>query len=128
MRKNLKKLDGERKRFSATFERYGSKTAYKGPPLKTILLKIFVDIDTNSIVTDHLWFNFTKGFEALGELSPGTKIEFEARVKPYEAGYKGYNWEKSLDSPVRTDYKLAWPQRSKCVNKSAWDEEYFLSI
>lgn len=113
MRKNLKKMDGERKIFRAIFERYGSKTAYKGPPLRTILLKNIVDLETNEIVTDHLWFNFTKGFEALGELSPGTRLEFEARVKPYEAGYKGWDWEKSLENPVREDYKLAWPTKIK---------------
>jgi len=39
MREELEKLNNERRQFSAIFERYGSKSGWKGYPEKTILLK-----------------------------------------------------------------------------------------
>ena len=114
-RNKLKLINGERRCFYATFERYSYKAGYKGPE-KTILLKDICDKKTGKKLTDHLWFNLTKGFESLGELEPGTLIYFEARVKAYKAGYRGHDWERQLDNPEREDYKLAWP--TKITRKS----------
>lgn len=61
MRKELK-IIGSRERhvFTATFIRFGFRDGYKGP-VKTILLQdVLLD---DKIVTDHLWFDLTKGFE-----------------------------------------------------------------
>lgn len=38
MRRELKKLDGERMRFVGTVERFGTKPAFRGPDIQTILL------------------------------------------------------------------------------------------
>mgnify|MGYP000313283720 CR=1 FL=1 len=87
MRKELK-IIGSRDRhvFTATFIRFGFRDGYKGP-VKTILLQdVLLD---GKIVTDHLWFNLTKGFES-ADLLPGDVVEFCARVSIYEKGYKGY--------------------------------------
>ena len=46
-------------------------------------------INIFKIVTDHLWFDLTKGFES-ADLLPGDVVEFCARVSIYEKGYKGY--------------------------------------
>lgn len=106
MRKSLKKLNGQRMAFTGTFERFGTKPGWVGTE-ETILLVDIRDTEDNPI-TDHLWFNLTKGFQALN-LQPGDKVEFQARVRKYQKGYKGYRFEAMLDSPVSTDYKLSHP-------------------
>jgi hypothetical protein len=108
MRKELEKLNNERRQFSAIFERYGTKSGWKGYPIKTILLK-----DVNNgvrIVTDHIWFTMTKGFDALGELKQGDKVEFCARVKEYVKGY--VNYRNDIDES-EIDYKLSHPTKIK---------------
>jgi len=104
-RKKLKEIEDERKIFIGTFERYGIKSGYKCP-LKTVLLLDIKDEEENEI-TDHLWFNFTKGFEKLGELKRGDKIKFRARSKKYTKGYQGYRWD--IPNNISTDYKLSHP-------------------
>ena len=110
MRTKLKKFDNVRMRFKGTFERYGQKTNFKGYPEKTILL-INVKDDANKQVTSHIWFNFTKGFQALGELEQGDFIEFHARVKAYVKGYRGYREDVMMENPPSTDYKLSHPTK-----------------
>jgi hypothetical protein len=104
MRKKLKKLEEERLVFTGIFERKGFKNGYKGPE-ETILLRNIRDTDDN-LITDHLWFNYTKGF-AKHSLTPGYKITFRARVKEYEKGYKGYR--EDVYAPIEIDYKLSPP-------------------
>lgn len=61
MRKELKMIGSkERHVFTATFIRFGFRDGYKGP-VRTILLQ---DVLLNGeVVTDHLWFDLTKGFK-----------------------------------------------------------------
>ncbi|MSE08271.1 hypothetical protein GKC33_05975, partial [Lactobacillus salivarius] len=67
----------------------------------TIMFKN-VKINDN-LVTDHLWFNYTKGFAVLGTLHEGDVISFNARVTSYEkAGHQ-------------IDYKLERPTKVKLV-------------
>jgi superfamily I DNA and/or RNA helicase len=103
-RKELKKLNKTRLKFTGKFERYGIKINYHGFSEKTILLK---DITLNGkIVADHLWFNYTKGFQKLGELTKGDIIQFYARSKKYEKGY--VNYRKYINEKT-IDYKLNYP-------------------
>lgn len=111
MRKNLKKRNEKRTRFQGTFVRYGTKPGYTGYPQPTLLLKDIVELESGERVTGHLWFNKTKGFEAVGPLGEGDVVEFDARVKRYEAGYRGRVIDRGLDNPPRTDYKLSHPTR-----------------
>lgn len=100
MRKELK-IIGSRDRhvFTATFIRFGFRDGYKGP-VKTILLQdVLLD---DKIVTDHLWFDLTKGFES-ADLLPGDVVEFCARVSIYEKGYKGYR-NDVFDRPIENEY------------------------
>ena len=60
MRNELKLLDGERNVFTGEFIRFGTKQGYKGIE-RTVLLKNITN-SLGEVVTDHLWFNFTKGF------------------------------------------------------------------
>ncbi len=115
MRQRLKVIDGERKTFVGTFVRFGKKSRYRPKKVgdtwvdydETVLLADIRDLD-GAPVTDHLWFNFTKGFASLGDLSEGDVIRFDARVKPYTKGY--VNRREWIDTR-ETDYKLSHPTK-----------------
>ena len=107
MRTELKNINGKRGKFYGVFERYGSKTNWKGYPETTVLLKEIKDLN-GKVVADHLWFNLTKGFEKIGDMNDGTIIAFEARVKPYTKGY--VNYRQGIDDR-QTDYRLSHPTK-----------------
>lgn len=107
MRSELKKVNGKRLKFSGLFERYGSKKNWHGYPETTVLL-MQIRNELGEIVSDHLWFNLTKGFEALGSLNTGDKIIFEARSKPYTKGY--VNYREGIDNR-EVDYRLSHPTK-----------------
>lgn len=116
MRKKLRKIDGQRLRFVGTFKRFGWKNGYKGP-LKTVLLTDVALSDSGEVVTDHLWFNLTKGFEALG-LEEGDTVAFDARVTEYVRGYKGHVFERQIEAPLEIDYKLERPTKIEKLSRS----------
>lgn len=110
MRDRLGAIDGERQTFFAEFVRLGVKNGYKGTE-ETVLLKKIHD-SSGKFITDHLWFNLTRGFEKLN-LKEGDRIQFDARVKSYTKGYKGrlakiLNPSKARESK---DFKLSHPTR-----------------
>jgi len=113
MRKKLKNHDEERTTFRAIFEREGSKpNSWTGTVERTILLTNVVLVATGERVTQHVWLNYTKGFEqAVWEqgIAEGDTIEFDARVKRYTKGYQG----RRLDvwKSVEKDYKLSHPTK-----------------
>jgi hypothetical protein len=111
MRKALSKREGERKKFRAIFDRFGSKSNYHGYKEETVLLKNVVEIESNEIVTDHIWFSYTKGFQDAG-LSEGVFVEFEARVKVYAKGY--VNRKYGINKRA-SDYKLSHPSKINVV-------------
>jgi len=118
MRNELEKINNERMRFVGIFDRYGTKPGWNYP-VKTILLKDVTNGDGVRIITDHIWFTMTKGFEALGELTQGDRIEFYARVKEYVKGY--VNYRDDIDES-EIDYKLSHPTKiSKSGNNHAKD-------
>lgn len=111
MREKLKAIGSDdRHVFTATFERTGWKSGYKYD-LQTVLLSNVMLGDKK--ITDHLWFNYTKGFKEAG-LKPGCKVEFHARVAKYEKGYKGWR-DDVWDKPIETDYKLSFPTKIKVI-------------
>lgn len=102
----------ERHVFTATFVRFGFRNGYIGP-VKTMLLQ---DVTLDSkIVSDHLWFDLTKGFSG-ADLSPGDVVEFCARVSAYEKGYKGHK-DDVLNRPIERDYRLSRPTKIKKIGK-----------
>ena len=107
MRKALASHEDERATFTGTFERHGVKTGWTGQPEKTVLLKDIMD-SRGAKVCDHLWFSLTMGFARL-HLQPGDVVQFDARVKVYTKGYRGYR--EDVDKPVETDYKLSHPTK-----------------
>lgn len=96
MREELRTIGSKgRHVFTATFVRFGFRNGYIGP-VKTMLLQ---DVTLDSkIVSDHLWFDLTKGFSS-ADLSPGDVVEFCARVSAYEKGYKGHK-DDVLNRPI----------------------------
>jgi hypothetical protein len=114
MRKELAKEEGVRKKFIATFSRFGKKTNFKGYSEETLLLTNIIDTNTNQIIADHVWFTLTKGFEAL-QLTPGNVVEFEARVKEYSKGYVNRRYKINNQSK---DFKLSNPTKIKLVKQS----------
>src|SRR5580765_4860847 len=86
MRNELSKSEGQRRKFKAIFSRLGTRTNYKGHAEVTVLLTSVINPEIDTPVADHVWFSFTKGFEA-ASLSPGDMVEFEARIKQYKKGY-----------------------------------------
>lgn len=114
MRKQLKPLNNTRKRFKGTVDSFGTKRGWEGITLPTILLTDVIDLSTNKKVTKHLWFNLTKGFSKLN-LKEGDIIKFDARVKEYTKGYKGYREDLEFERPIETDYKLSHPTKIEKV-------------
>ncbi len=111
MRKELAREEGKRKKFRAIFERLGKKTNFKGYSEETVLLKTIIDVETNTVVADHVWFNYTKGFEKV-LVTEGALVEFEARIKEYKKGY--VNRKLNFNSQ-NLDYKLSHPTKIKKV-------------
>ena len=107
MRKELASEAGQRKRFRAVFSRFGKKVNFKGYSEETILLQQVTDIETGKVVTDHIWFSYTKGFEKLN-LTEGILLEFDARVKEYRKGYVNSRYKINNS---KKDYKLSNPTR-----------------
>ena len=105
-RKELEKRDGMRFRCRAVVDRFGTKPAFKGPPVQTILLRDVVDADTGTLLTDHLWFTIGKWSAGL---TAGDIFEFEARAADYIKGYQGRR--EVYDAPVSQDWKLQRPTK-----------------
>lgn len=109
MRTKLASKEGERRKFTAVFVRLGKKAGYTGYSVETILLSKVTDRETGEVVTDHVWFTFTKGFQLFG-LTAGDVLEFEARVTSYRKGYVN----RSLSTyQKKQDYKLSNPTKIK---------------
>ena len=108
MREKLEQMGNEERHcFQGKFERCGYKS-FDDKYSPTILLTDITDNEGN-LVTEHLWFNYCKGFLALGQLEKGDKISFCARVAEY---VKGRRYDRSWD------YKLSRPTKIKLLESS----------
>jgi hypothetical protein len=105
MRFKLAQYNGKRRRFEGTFDRFGSKPAFKGPALRTLILLNVVDVYTREEVCDHLWFTVGKRLDSL-DLKEGDVIRFDARVTRY---WKGYVRRDEDNREI--DYRLSFPNK-----------------
>ena len=112
MRKEFKKIDGQRDLFTAKYVREGTKNAFKGSALPTILFKEVRRVSDKKLMCDHIWLNKTKALAAL-DLSLGLEIQFVARVKKYSKGYQGRRPEVRKEN--KQDFKLSHPTQVKIV-------------
>lgn len=116
MREKLAEREGMRGAYHGVFVRFGVKSGWRGRTDHTLLLKDIIDSNGQPIC-DHLWFNLTKAFAALN-LQTGDVVYFDARVRDYVKGYRGYR-DDVWDVPVELDYKLSFPTRvSKVTNEA----------
>lgn len=113
MRRNLKNMgDTDRHTFVGTFERFGVKRSYGSMGVDRTVCLIDISDANGVIIADHVWLNYTKGFQQLGEIRRGEKIQFDARVKLYVKGYVN----KYCDNRD-FDYALGYPTKiSRCVD------------
>jgi hypothetical protein len=70
------------------------------------------EVFDGNVVTEHLWFNMTKGFAVLG-LQAGDTVEFRGKVEKYVKGYKGYR--DDVDKPLEEDFKLSRPTKVRKI-------------
>ena len=125
MRKELKKLDGQRDLFIGTFVREGLKKGFKGAVLPTLLLKNVRRVSDKKLMCDHLWLNKTKALAAL-DLSVGVEIQFAARVKQYSKGYLGK--KEVLKKEIKEDFKLSHPTQVEVIGSNGKNTESKLII
>lgn len=111
-RKALGQNEGERSLYTGEFIRTGIKHGFKGD-IVTVLLKDVKD-ENGQLVTDHLWFNMTKGFESVN-LEPGDIVEFRGKVEKYVKGYKGFR--DDVYKPLEADFKLSRPTKIRNLGK-----------
>ena len=112
-RLTLGRLDGIRLRFRARLERWGEKPAFKGYPIRTLLLVDLTRADTGEVVADHLWFTSGKWAEGL---SVGCTFEFDARVDSYRKGYRGYRDDEYLPGES-LDWHLERPTKVTLIRR-----------
>lgn len=108
MRKQLAKLSRDQRRaFTATFVRYGQKSGWATDFETTLLFRDITDVETNTLVADHLWFKDNKGFGKY-KFREGDAISFCARVGVYLKGY--VNYREFIDERTE-DYRLTYPTK-----------------
>lgn len=110
MREQLKNIEGERVKFKAVVDRFGTKSNWYGFPQQTICFKN-VKFEDGSFATDHIWFTVGKTIEKL-ELKENDDVEFFARPSKYIKGYKN----RYVDER-RIDYKLNNPTKFKKLSE-----------
>jgi len=99
--------------FVATFVKYGTYRS-NGVVGRSILLQNLKTV-SGQLLSDHIWINYTAGFDAIGELFKGDKIRFTAIVKTYLKGYFGRNIDDRLKRETGLDYRLAFPRNVEIV-------------
>lgn len=112
MRKKLKNLDEQRITVFGVFDKFGTKTNFKGYPEQTALFVNLIDENDNELC-DHIWFTVGKRIASLN-LKYGDIVSFEARVKKYVKGY--VNFREYIDERT-IDYKLNNPTKFKIIEK-----------
>lgn len=83
---------------------------YASPTILLGNIKL-IDNDNEIDMTDHLWFNLTKGFKNLGILCNNDLVSFSGRVTKYTKGYQGL--KPGVNKPVQYDYKIERPSKVK---------------
>jgi hypothetical protein len=116
MRKKLTNIGPkQRHRFRGEFVRYGEKEGWWSGNNVTVLLKNVCLLPGGESVADHLSFNWTGGFQRLGNLDAGDLIEFDARAIKTMKGYRGSDFLLQDENPPRMVWKLSHPSRIEKV-------------
>ena len=98
-RTKLRKLNGQRQRFTARIERRGVKPGWQSAPSAvTILLVDLRDFTSGALLTDHLWVAEGRWGKTLPD---GADIAFDARVSQYKKGLHHDTIDWRLARPTR---------------------------
>ena len=92
----------------ARIERFGQKSAFRGPPVKALLLRDVVDDNTGQPLTDHVWMTAGQWATMLRE---GDTISSDARVSEYMKGYFGRR--EDVYVPPSVDWRFERPTNVK---------------
>jgi hypothetical protein len=113
-REQLGELYGKRLRFTATFERTGTKHAYRGCGTlgggldETVL---FSQVTLGGrVVSDHLWFTMSGELDWL-DLHKGDIVSVDARVDHYMKGYERDSYDYKLSRPTKGWNHTQWGER-----------------
>jgi hypothetical protein len=117
VRRELLRREGERFRVMAIFERFGTKTDWKGRKETTLLLRDVRDAASGEPLTAHIWFTSGKTWVRLG-LQPGDTVAFDARVSQYVKGWRGRKAEASGALPPTIDYRLERPTTAAVIRRA----------
>lgn len=111
VRKLLKSMGTDKRyTFTAIVERFSLKNGFRNLPLRTILLTNVRHEE--KLVADHVWLTCGRRiYSAI--LIPGDLIQFDARIKEYEKGYKGRR--EDVYKPISRDYCLSYPTKIKVL-------------
>ena len=113
MRNELKRIGSEeRHTFTAVVEKFSLKNGFRGLPLRTILLTSVKCGE--EYVANHVWLTCGKRFYS-AILLPGDLIQFDARIKEYEKGYKGKR--EDVYKPIKKDFCLSYPTKIKVLKR-----------
>ena len=116
MRINFQGCVGRRMTFVGIFWKYGAFSNRRGTG-RTILLRSVKDINGHTFA-NHVWINYTAGFDAVGEFKTGDLVQFEATVFEYVKGYRGGKIEDRLKHPLQVDYGLKYPRKVKLLQNN----------
>ncbi|KRM54401.1 hypothetical protein [Lacticaseibacillus sharpeae] len=93
MRRNIMNLDTTTPQtFSAFFNRTGYRVDRDADDIERFeptLLVTNVKDGNGRMITDHLWFNYSADFQALGQLKSGELLKFTATPQTYMKGRPG---------------------------------------
>lgn len=113
MRTGLLDYYGERHTFVGTYARNGMKRGWFNEMEFTVLLKNVKLVGSNKVLTDHLWFNYTKQFQKLDGLKTGDEIQFDGRVSSYTKSDINDLGERFYYN----DLKISRPTKVKIINE-----------
>ncbi|MCP4762205.1 MAG: hypothetical protein GY870_10515 [archaeon] len=112
-KKTTTKIKGERKKFSATFQRVDKK---EGPLGYWTRHLVFIELKDgkNDFLKDEIWMSYSKGFTSLN-MKSGDIISFSAAIIIFE----------NEEDDSEFDFKLQRPTKAKIIGHSDGDfEEY----
>ena len=106
MRDELQRYSGQRRMFTATFDRSQPSTIKRLRGNVVLFKDIRVD---DMLVADHAWMQLTEAFK-IG-LRHGERVRFQARVERYIKGYFGDPALVTFAKPIGVDYRLVDPRK-----------------
>ena len=123
VRKLLKSMGTDKRyTFTAIVEKFSLKNGFHNLPLRTVLLTNVKHEE--KLVADHVWLTCGRRiYSAI--LIPGDLIQFDARIKEYEKGYKGRR--EDVYKPISRDYCLSYPTKIKVLTRGYKKESNFES-